>query len=72
MARKIRVVILTCYQGIINVYCYRLSHASDIQVVGSALCEEELKRLLACQPADVLLLDFPIFPDYPNLHPILN
>lgn len=75
MAGKIRVIILNGHHvGSVDRYRYRLSSASDIEVVGFALSGEELKRLLVYRRADVLLLDMDlrISPDNPNPNRILH
>lgn len=73
MSDMIRVAILDDHQGILDGYTFRLSNHPDIAVVGTARFGEELEKLLAHQPVDVLLLDMqvPSSPENPNLYPIL-
>ena len=73
MAPKIRVAILDDHQGIIDGYQYRLSGATDIEVVATALYGEELEPILSRKPVDVLLLDVhvPTSASNPNPYPIL-
>jgi two-component system nitrate/nitrite response regulator NarL len=71
---KIRVAILDDHQAIIDGYVYRLSQASDIEVVVTATYAEEFEDLLAQQKPDVLLLDVfvPISSQNQNYYPILQ
>jgi two-component system, NarL family, nitrate/nitrite response regulator NarL len=71
---KIRIAILDDHQGIIDGYLYRLSTASDIEVVFTISYGEELEPTLAQQPVDVLLLDVsvPTGPRNANPYPILH
>jgi DNA-binding NarL/FixJ family response regulator len=73
MSPKIRVAILDDHQGIIDGYQYRLSGATDIEVVATALYGEELEPILSRKPVDVLLLDVhvPTSASNPNPYPIL-
>ena len=79
MASPIRVAIADDHQGIIDGYLYRFERLSRIEVVGTAMCGQDLEVLLAKHPADVLILDvgLPISLDkknnpYPILHAIPN
>ena len=87
MPPQIRVAILDDHQSIIDGYCFRISSASHIKVVSTALYGEELEPMLENHEVDVLLLDisvpnssennnpFPILYIIPRLlqrHPALN
>lgn len=74
MEKKIRVAILDDHQGIIDGYLYRLSGASNIEVVATMLYGQELEPILAQNKVDVLILDVhvPTGPNNPNPYPILH
>jgi DNA-binding NarL/FixJ family response regulator len=57
MAPKIQVAILDDHQAILDGYLFRLSGATDIQVVATMMYGEELEPVLARQTVDVLILD---------------
>lgn len=73
MRSKIRVAILDDHQGIIDGYLFRLSAATDIEVVATVTYGEALEAMLAEHPADLLLLDVqvPTSPENKNSYPIL-
>lgn len=74
MTQKIRVSILDDHQTIIDGYMYRLSRAPEIEVVGTAVYGEDLEKVLATHPTDVLILDVsvPTSPANHNPYPILH
>ncbi len=75
MSDKIRVAILDDHTSIIDGYLYRLSlkNETQIKVVATMGCGEQLEPTLAGCPVDVLLLDIsvPTSPANPNPYPIL-
>jgi two-component system nitrate/nitrite response regulator NarL len=70
----IRIAILDDHQGIVDGYLYRLSNATDIEVVFTLSYGEVLEPMLAQTPVDVLLLDVsvPTGPQNANPYPILH
>jgi DNA-binding NarL/FixJ family response regulator len=69
MAEKIRVAILENHQGIIDGYRFRLDKTSDIEIVATALCGEDLEPLLAKFTIDVLILDVHVPTSQENINP---
>ena len=74
MLSKIRVAILDDHQSIIDGFTYRLSRDPKIEIVGIAMCGEDLEPMLADKQVDVLLLDVrvPNSQSDPNPYPIFN
>ena len=74
MTDKIRVAILDDHQAIIDGYIFRLSQTQGIEVVDTAIFGDELERMMANHPVDVLLLDVlvPKSSDNANPFPILH
>ena len=71
---KIKVIILDDHQGIIDGYLYRLSGASNIEVVATIHYGDELEPALAKHAANILILDIqvPVSAENKNPYPILN
>ena len=74
MLSKIRVAILDDHQSIIDGFTYRLSVDPDIKIVDTALYGEDLERMVANNPVDVLLLDIsvPNSSEDRNPYPVLH
>jgi DNA-binding NarL/FixJ family response regulator len=74
MNSTIRVAILEDHRSTIDGYLYRLSDASQFEVVSITIYGADLEAALAEQPADVLLLDLdvPTAPENKNAYPVLN
>src|SRR5258706_3824985 len=74
MNSTIRVAILEDHRSTIDGYLYRLSDASQFEVVSITIYGADLEAALAEHPADVLLLDLdvPTAPDNKNAYPVLN
>ncbi len=73
-SERVRVGILEDHQSVIDGYRYRLGLTPRIEVVGVARTGEELDRLVAATPMDILIMDVnvPAAADNPNPFPILH
>jgi len=70
----INISILEDHQGVIDGYLYRLQDEPALHVAGIAMYGQELERLLAENPTDILILDInvPISPNDQNPFPVMQ
>ncbi len=69
MTKKIRVAILEDHLGIIDGYYYRLSNATDIEIVATISYGDEILPLLEKYAIDVLFLDISVPTNRENANP---
>ena len=73
METPIRVAILEDHPLLVQGYLCRLNECSNMQVVGTTGYGEEIEKMLARSPVDVLILDVsvPVSKDNKSMYPIL-